>query len=153
MFLLELLGIAETSGNGEAGGEHPLRTLDPTDHLQREMVKEKLTESQKRLKKYISYLIGILLKLAQLDALFQLDPPDRSQVLDVDLSLLDVLEEDLDPSLAVVLTVGHQVDAGTLKVLGKEKRTLDLPQHRFFDLKMGKVIGAAAACRNPPIFF
>ena len=74
-----------------------------------------------------SHLVGVTLKLAELDALFQLDPPDGAQILDVDLALLDVLQQDLHPGLPIVLAVGHQGDAGALEVLwggggGKKER-------------------------------
>ena len=63
------------------------------------------------------YLISIALELAELNTLFQLDPPNRAHILDVNLPLLDVLEEDLHPGLAIVLAVGHQVDARVVKML------------------------------------
>jgi hypothetical protein len=62
-------------------------------------------------------LIGVRFKLAKLNALLQFDPPDRTQIFQVHLSFLKVFQKNLDPRLAVVLAVGHQVDAGTLKVL------------------------------------
>ena len=68
-----------------------------------------------------SNLVGVVFKLAQLNALLQLDPPDRAQVLNVHLALLDVVQKHLDPGLTVVLAVGHQVDPGSLERLEREK--------------------------------
>ena len=65
--------------------------------------------------KIFVYLICIWLELTELDALFQLDPPDGPQVLDVHLPLLDVVQEDLDPGLAVVLAVRHEGDPRPLE--------------------------------------
>ena len=67
-------------------------------------------------------LIGVLFKLAELNALFQLNPPDRSQVLDVDLALLDVFEEHLNASLSIVLAVGHQVNPRAFEMLKERKK-------------------------------
>ena len=68
---------------------------------------------------FLSYLVGVRLEPAELDALLELDPPDGAKVLYVHLPLLDVLEQHLDSGLAVVLAVGHQRDAGAFKVLRK----------------------------------
>ena len=48
------------------------------------------------------YLVGIRLELAQLDTLLQPDPTDGSQILDVHLTLLDVVQQNLEVELKYV---------------------------------------------------
>jgi hypothetical protein len=71
-----------------------------------------------------NYLIGVRLELAQLDALFQFDSSDLAQIFQVHFTFLKILQQNLDSRLTIVLTVGHQVDSGTFKMLQKNSRKI-----------------------------
>jgi hypothetical protein len=59
----------------------------------------------------LPYLFCVAPKLAELNALFQLDPPALSEVLDIAHPVVNVLEQRLSPRLRVVLAVGHDGEA------------------------------------------
>merc|ERR1740116_365494 len=102
MLLFKLLSLGQAAGDGEARHQHRLRVLDPSHHL-----------------------CGISLKGCELNTLLKLDPTNGGQVLHVDGSFLNKLEENLNPGLSVVLRVRHQADPASLKHLEQILTTLN----------------------------